>query len=111
MKSVLSIRIRFQWIFQFSIQPNSLAQFTTATKRAANENSAASVPRKKSKIDEIKTTAFTENIVKMTRYGKHDFMEDRDGYVHVYTDGACENNGKPTAVAGLGVYFGEGHAL
>lgn len=47
----------------------------------------------------------------MAHYGKYDFMEDRDGYVHVYTDGACENNGKSTAVAGLGVYFGEGHAL
>lgn len=85
---------------------------TTATKRSLGESSSASaVPSKKSKVDEAKTTAFTENIVKMTRYGKYDFMEDRDGYVHVYTDGACENNGKPTAVAGLGVYFGEGHAL
>lgn len=88
-----------------------MAQLTKATKRAASESSGASVPRKKSKIDEEKTNAFTENIVKMKRYGKHDFLQDRDGYVHVYTDGACENNGKPTAVAGLGVYFGEGHAL
>lgn len=39
------------------------------------------------------------------------FQEDSKGYVHVYTDGSCEGNGKSTAVAGLGVYFGENHAL
>uniref|UniRef100_A0A914Z6A9 ribonuclease H n=1 Tax=Panagrolaimus superbus TaxID=310955 RepID=A0A914Z6A9_9BILA len=27
----------------------------------------------------------------------------------VYTDGACSNNGKTTAAAGFGVYWGEGH--
>ena len=27
--------------------------------------------------------------------------------IRVYTDGACSNNGKPFAKAGLGVYFGE----
>ncbi|KAJ8975890.1 hypothetical protein NQ317_011361 [Molorchus minor] len=34
-----------------------------------------------------------------------------DGYVEVYTDGACENNGKPNAKAGIGVWFGEEHPL
>lgn len=27
--------------------------------------------------------------------------------INVYTDGACSNNGKPTAKAGIGIYFGE----
>lgn len=27
--------------------------------------------------------------------------------IKVYVDGACRNNGKPTAKAGVGVYFGE----
>jgi ribonuclease HI len=27
--------------------------------------------------------------------------------IHVFTDGACRNNGKPTAKAGIGIYFGE----
>lgn len=27
--------------------------------------------------------------------------------ISVYTDGACKNNGKATAIAGIGVYFGE----
>ena len=31
--------------------------------------------------------------------------------VHVYTDGACRNNGQQGARAGYGVYFGEDHAL
>ena len=28
----------------------------------------------------------------------------------VYTDGACVNNGKPNAIAGIGVYFGENNS-
>ena len=28
-------------------------------------------------------------------------------YINVYTDGSCINNGKPYAIAGIGVYFGE----
>lgn len=39
------------------------------------------------------------------------FNEDSEGFVHVYTDGSCENNGKRNAAAGLGVYFGEDHQL
>jgi len=27
--------------------------------------------------------------------------------IHVYTDGSCINNGKPNAIAGMGIYFGE----
>lgn len=50
-------------------------------------------------------------IVHMKLYGKHKFLEDDEGFVHVYTDGSCEGNGKHGAVAGLGVYFAEGHAL
>lgn len=34
-----------------------------------------------------------------------------NGYVVVYTDGACENNGKANAKAGIGVWFSDGHPL
>ena len=34
-----------------------------------------------------------------------------NGYVVVYTDGACENNGKTNAKAGIGVWFGDGNGL
>jgi len=27
--------------------------------------------------------------------------------ISVYTDGACKNNGRPNAIAGIGVYFGD----
>ncbi|CAG9576045.1 unnamed protein product [Danaus chrysippus] len=40
-----------------------------------------------------------------------DFKFDEDGYVQVYTDGACSSNGKNGARAGLGVFWGEGHPL
>ena len=36
---------------------------------------------------------------------------DSDGYVIVYTDGACLKNGQPDAPAGIGVWFGDGHFL
>lgn len=44
-------------------------------------------------------------------YNGFKFMEDSNGFVHVYTDGSCESNGKYAAAAGVGVYFGENHAL
>ena len=36
---------------------------------------------------------------------------DEDGYVVVYTDGACENNGKTNAKAGYGIFWGDNHPL
>jgi len=34
-----------------------------------------------------------------------------DDFVHVYTDGACPNNGKGAAKAGIGVWWNHGHSL
>lgn len=45
--------------------------------------------------------------VKKQRYN----FEMKDDYVVVYTDGACTNNGKLTAKAGIGVWFGPHHPL
>ncbi|XP_071452204.1 ribonuclease H1 isoform X2 [Hetaerina americana] len=39
------------------------------------------------------------------------FKVDADGYVEVYTDGACSKNGFKGAQAGIGVWFGDGHSL
>lgn len=36
---------------------------------------------------------------------------DSNGYVNVYTDGACSSNGKKKAKAGIGVWFGDNHPL
>lgn len=40
-----------------------------------------------------------------------EFEVDTDGFVKVYTDGACSANGRRGAKAGLGVYWGNGHNL
>nr|XP_014100378.1 ribonuclease H1 [Bactrocera oleae] len=39
------------------------------------------------------------------------FEIDSEGYIIVYTDGSCINNGGSDACAGFGVYFGENHPL
>ncbi|XP_046751821.1 ribonuclease H [Diprion similis] len=39
------------------------------------------------------------------------FDIDTEGYVNVYTDGACSGNGTAKAVAGIGVWFGDEHPL
>lgn len=54
----------------------------------------SSVPKKYRNDTDDKDTFITEN-----------------GYVIVFTDGACENNGKPNAKAGIGVWFGDNHQL
>lgn len=41
---------------------------------------------------------------------KHDFNIEND-YVVVYVDGACENNGKSNAKAGIGIWFGDNNPL
>lgn len=40
-----------------------------------------------------------------------DFILTEDGYVVVYTDGACSNNGKYGAKGGIGVWFNSNHIL
>lgn len=37
------------------------------------------------------------------------FTVDRDGYIIVYTDGACPRNGQQGAKGGIGVWFSEDH--
>lgn len=48
---------------------------------------------------------------KRQRCNNNTFNEDSDGFVEVYTDGACSANGRQGARAGLGVYWGDGHSL
>lgn len=56
------------------------------------------MPKKsKDSIDEIDNTG-------------NDFRRENE-YVVVYTDGACENNGKHNAKAGIGVWFGDNNPL
>lgn len=94
---------------QKQIQQSSAGTAKTSVNKAnkrgndeANDSQANKKPKKDTGEIPVK---------KLNKYGKHSFMEDEEGYVHVFTDGSCEGNGTDKAVAGLGVYFGEGHAL
>ncbi|XP_054008813.1 ribonuclease H1-like isoform X1 [Hylaeus anthracinus] len=40
-----------------------------------------------------------------------DYGMDDEGYVSVYTDGACSSNGHGNAKAGIGVWFGDDHPM
>lgn len=80
-----------------------------ATKRSAPTEptfptSSFPAAKKAKQYDTIKPVA-------MKRHGQFDFMEDAEEFVQVYTDGSCEGNGTNKAIAGLGVYFAEGHEL
>jgi hypothetical protein len=77
-----------------------------STKRKCNVYDSEALPSKVPKVenpdldgDNSKTIVFPE------------FEVDESGYVHVYTDGACENNGKVKARAGIGVWFADNHPL
>lgn len=50
-------------------------------------------------------------VPRVSKYNDSNFAVDRDGYVIVYTDGACLGNGTSTAMGGIGVYFGPDHEL
>jgi ribonuclease HI len=44
-------------------------------------------------------------------YNGQKFQQDAKGFVHVYTDGSCEHNGKFSAAAGFGVFYGDNHPM
>ncbi|XP_066987587.1 ribonuclease H1-like isoform X3 [Macrobrachium rosenbergii] len=48
---------------------------------------------------------------KLATDDKSKFSTDSDGFMIVYTDGACQFNGRHGAQAGVGVFFGHGHPL
>lgn len=58
----------------------------------------------------VKQTILTEP--PLPKKCKHaEYVIDSEGYVQVYTDGACSDNGKQSARAGLGVYWSDEHPL
>ncbi|XP_032676803.1 ribonuclease H1-like isoform X2 [Odontomachus brunneus] len=62
---------------------------------------------KRRKISNSESNLFT----KQNNTGKIDFIIDEDGYVNVFTDGACSSNGYKNARAGIGVWFQDHHPL
>lgn len=84
------------------------------TKTKTNQQPARTFTKKTDKVktnSDVSTGEHSRKIVERKRYGDYDFPVDADGFVHVYTDGSCENNGRAGAIAGYGVYFDENHPL
>lgn len=71
-------------------------------------------------VDIVQDTEFLMTLNEKKKYrvtpgmpvsNPQNFRVDHDGYVIVYTDGACPLNGYQGATAGIGVWFGPGHHL
>jgi hypothetical protein len=53
-----------------------------------------------------------EGLTKPTTVNSDGFLADADGFVHVYTDGACSDNGRGSlSKAGIGVWWADQHPL
>lgn len=61
---------------------------------------------KQDNSEECKKTIYIES-----KKVSGEFSVDGDGYVNVYTDGACSSNGGKNARAGIGVWFGDNNPL
>lgn len=103
---------------------DSIVNYDEIEKKKAIKPRSRSSSRNRTKPQNPQNSLRTKNAphplrIKMTlpqrtslkTYGNYQFQEDDKGFVHVYTDGSCENNGKKSAVAGFGVYFDEDHPL
>ncbi|XP_039311455.1 ribonuclease H1 isoform X3 [Solenopsis invicta] len=81
--------------------------FSKRTLSTSNDNEQ---PSKKRKIADI-----SDNCLESAQYldqdDKTNFIVDEEGYVNVFTDGACSSNGYKNARAGIGVWFKDNHPL
>ncbi|XP_050460117.1 ribonuclease H1 isoform X2 [Cataglyphis hispanica] len=82
---------------------SSFSKRTLLTNSDTNEQ-----PSKKRKITSNADFIFTES---SDQDSKVDFIMDENGYVNVFTDGACSSNGYKNARAGIGVWFQDNHPL
>lgn len=94
----------FLKIPEYSNQPSTS---TRATSRAQNQTSTTTKKKPFGLDIKYETPAPT----KLKKFSSEHFHVDSNDFVHVYTDGSCVNNGRYTAAAGYGVYFGEKHSL
>ncbi|KAL6420458.1 hypothetical protein ACFW04_014447 [Cataglyphis niger] len=82
---------------------SSFSKRTLLTNSDTNEQ-----PSKKRKIASNADFIFTAS---SDQDSKVDFIMDENGYVNVFTDGACSSNGYKNARAGIGVWFQDNHPL
>lgn len=80
-----------------SDKKDSSSDSTSLKRRSSNDEVESSKPKKIKLIEEVRDG--------------NKFSVDDDGFLIVYTDGACGFNGKHGAKAGIGVYFGKDHKL
>ena len=76
--------------------------------RGLHTSSSTAEKRKHSEEDEEEAGSEKK---KIATDDKTKFSTDGEGFLIVYTDGACQFNGKHGAQAGVGVFFGHDHPL
>lgn len=74
-------------------------------------NSKRKFEVKEDRVVPMKKKAKLKNQAFNTDVELKDFTVDDEGYVVVYTDGACKANGRRGARAGIGVWFGDNHNM
>ncbi|XP_024885119.1 ribonuclease H1-like isoform X2 [Temnothorax curvispinosus] len=84
----------------------SVSKRTLSTNDNTNEQSS-----KKRKIASDISDNCLSSAQCLNQDDKADFIVDEDGYVDVFTDGACSSNGYKEARAGIGVWFRDNHPL
>ncbi|XP_011142457.1 ribonuclease H1 isoform X2 [Harpegnathos saltator] len=94
--------------------PLSSSKRILSTTKLTNDNDESSVCS--SKRRKIESSLFNllskqDDITDREGINKVDFITDKDGYVNVFTDGACSSNGYKNARAGIGVWFQDHHPL
>ncbi|XP_053634770.2 ribonuclease H1 [Cherax quadricarinatus] len=93
------------------------AETESAVKDAPQKSTEDTSPDKRKRDDDDNSSEeSSEKTVKKLNMGdsaedKTKFSTDSNGFLIVYTDGACEFNGRNGARAGIGVYFGPDHPL
>ena len=93
--------------------PTSVAARTSAGQKRSF-STTQTLDRRKLKVTEQRVTnkrLKTEGRASNSGVDLKNFTMDQDGYVEVYTDGACTRNGQGGARAGIGVWFGDNHEL
>lgn len=91
-KQLTILRMRFEDYIKHK------AHSSDSAKRPLSEDEEKPSNAKKVKLTEIEKD-------------RSKFTLDSDGFLVVYTDGACGCNGRHGAKAGVGVYFGDDHPM
>lgn len=92
-----------QWLSTHGVAVDSHVQAAAASSSTSSGSSPTARPAPRSTNAKGKAKASSSGSL----FGK-DVIEDTTGWQIVYCDGACPGNGQPGAVAGVGVWFGEG---